>query len=103
MPSELLKDAPCKFCGGHYRHEPECPQNPKFKAQKRGRIETMDSLLQENAVLKAALCCVLADNLEGRVSTLILDRDKYRDVFPNGCKVAIRDDKTLWAVRIEKL
>lgn len=63
----------------------------------------MDSLLRENAVLKAALCCVLADSLEGKVSTLMMDRDKYRDVFPNGAKVAIRDDKDLWAVRIEKL
>lgn len=83
-----------------FTHRFDCPN---FKAQKRSPVETMDSLLHENAVLKAALCCVLADNLEGKVSTLIMDRDKYRDVFPNGAKVAIRDDKVLWAVRIEKL
>jgi hypothetical protein len=64
----------------------------------------MDQLLNENAVLKAALCCVLADGIGSkRVVTMMLDRDKYRDVFPNGAKVAIRDDKQLWAVRIEKL
>lgn len=95
----------CKFCGAPqgYHHRDDCPNHPTFKAQKRSPVETMDGLLHENAVLKAALCCVLADNLEGKVSTLIMDRDKYRDVFPNGAKVAIRDDKVLWAVRIEKL
>lgn len=97
MPTEK-----CEFCEATtpFTHGFSCPN---FKAQKRSPIDTMDSLLRENAVLKAALCCVLADSLEGKVSTLIMSRDKYRDVFPNGAKVAIRDDKQLWAVRIEKL
>lgn len=99
-----MPDTSCRFCGGFSEHEPDCPANPKFKAQKFPRVETMDQLLHENAVLKAALCCVLADGIGSkRVVTMMMDRDKYRDVFPNGAKVAIRDDKQLWAVRIEKL
>lgn len=100
-----LTETPCEYCGVvNGPHKKECPKSEQFKAQKRSPIETMDSLHRENAVLKAALCCVLADGIgSNRVSTMILDRDKYRDFFPNGAKVAIRDDAGLWAVRIEKL
>lgn len=95
---------PCEVCGGATVHSNDCPNHPQFKAQKFSPVVTMDQLLHENAVLKAALCCVLADGIGSkRVVTMMMDRDKYRDVFPNGAKVAIRDDKQLWAVRIEKL
>jgi hypothetical protein len=99
-----VPEFPCLLCKGHYRHASECANHPQFKAKKFSPVVTMDQLLNENAVLKAALCCVLADGIGSkRVVTMMLDRDKYRDVFPNGAKVAIRDDKQLWAVRIEKL
>jgi hypothetical protein len=96
----------CPYCkvAAPEPHKKDCPQNENFKAQKFSPIATMDQLLHENAVLKAALCCVLADGIGSqRVVTMMLDRDKYRDFFPNGAKVAIRDDAALWAVRIEKL